>query len=44
MKAIATIEGMSYATVNFHLNNARRALEASSLAQATALATRLKLI
>lgn len=44
MKAIATIEDMSYATVNFHLNNARKALEASSLAQATALATRLKLI
>lgn len=44
MKAIATIENMSYATVNFHLNNARKALDASSLAQATALATRLKLI
>lgn len=44
MKDIASIEGMSYATVNFHLNNARRALDASSLAQATALATRLKLI
>lgn len=44
MKAIAVIENMSYATVNFHLNNARKALEASSLAQATALATKLKLI
>ena len=44
MKDIASIEDMSYATVNFHLNNARRALDASSLAQATALATRLKLI
>ena len=44
MKAIATIENMSYATVNFHLNNARKALDASSLAQATALATKLKLI
>lgn len=44
MKAIATIESMSYATVNFHLNNARKALDASSLAQATALATKLKLI
>lgn len=44
MKAIATIEDMSYATVNFHLNNARKALDASSLAQATALATKLKLI
>lgn len=44
MKATATIENMSYATVNFHLNNARKALDASSLAQATALATKLKLI
>lgn len=44
MKAIATIEDMSYATVNFHLNNARKALDATSLAQATALATKLKLI
>lgn len=44
MKAIATIENMSYANVNFHLNNARKALDASSLAQATALATKLKLI
>ena len=44
MKAIATIEAMSYATVNFHLNNARKALDAASLAQATALATKLKLI
>jgi LuxR family transcriptional activator of conjugal transfer of Ti plasmids len=44
MKAIATIENMTYANVNFHLNNARKALDASSLAQATALATKLKLI
>lgn len=44
MKDIASIEDMSYATVNFHLNNARRALDACSLAQATALATKLKLI
>lgn len=44
MKAIATIENMSYATVNFHLNNARKSLDASSLAQATALAAKLKLI
>lgn len=44
MKAIATIENLSYATVNFHLNNARKALDASSLAQATALAAKLKLI
>jgi len=44
MKDIAAIEDMSYATVNFHLNNARRALDANSLAQATSLATKLKLI
>ena len=44
MRDIANIENLSYATVNFHLNNARRALDASSLAQATALATKLKLI
>ena len=44
MRAIATIEGMSFATVNFHLNNARKALDAGSLAQATAIATRLGLI
>jgi LuxR family transcriptional regulator, activator of conjugal transfer of Ti plasmids len=44
MRDIASIEGMSFATVNFHLNNARKALDAGSLAQATALATRLKLI
>lgn len=44
MRAIAAIEGMSFATVNFHLNNARKTLDAGSLAQATALATKLKLI
>jgi len=44
MRDIALIEGMSFATVNFHLNNARKALGAGSLAQATALATKLKLI
>lgn len=44
MRAIATIEAMSYANVNFHLNNARKALDASSLSQATALATKLRLI
>lgn len=44
MRDIASIEGMSFATVNFHLNNARKALGAGSLAQATALATKLKLI
>jgi LuxR family transcriptional activator of conjugal transfer of Ti plasmids len=35
---------MSFATVNFHLNNARKVLDAGSLAQATALATKLGLI
>ncbi|WP_245490205.1 MULTISPECIES: hypothetical protein [unclassified Mesorhizobium] len=35
---------MSFATVNFHLNNAPKALDAGSLAQARALATKLKLI
>ncbi|WP_292520862.1 autoinducer binding domain-containing protein [Mesorhizobium sp.] len=44
MRAIAAIEGMSFATVNFHLNNARKTLDAGSLAQATHLATKLKLI
>lgn len=44
MKDIASIECMSYATVNFHLNNDRKALDASSPAQAAALATKLKLI
>ncbi|MER8836854.1 autoinducer binding domain-containing protein [Mesorhizobium sp. M0909] len=44
MRAIAAIEGMSFATVNFHLNNARKTLDAGSLAQATALATKLELI
>ncbi|WP_256481306.1 LuxR C-terminal-related transcriptional regulator [Ciceribacter sp. RN22] len=44
MRAIATIEDMTYANVNFHMNNARKALNAGTLAQATALATKLKLI
>jgi LuxR family transcriptional activator of conjugal transfer of Ti plasmids len=44
MRAIATIENMSFATVNFHLNNARKALDAGSRAQATAIATKLGLI
>jgi LuxR family transcriptional activator of conjugal transfer of Ti plasmids len=44
MRAIATIEAMSYATVNFHINNAKKALDAASLPQATALATKMKLI
>lgn len=44
MRAIATIEKMSFGTVNFHLNNVRKTLDAGSLAQATALATKLGLI
>lgn len=44
MRDIAVLENMSFATVNFHLNNARKALDASSLAQATAIATKLGLI
>ena len=44
MRDIAVLEDMSFATVNFHLNNARKALDAGSLAQATAIATRLRLI
>lgn len=44
MRAIAAIENMTYANVNFHMNNARRALDAGTQAQATALATKLKLI
>lgn len=44
MKDIAVLENLSFATVNFHLNNARETLEAASLAQATAVATKLKLI
>ncbi|MEI2298727.1 autoinducer-binding transcriptional regulator TraR [Ensifer sp. MJa1] len=44
MREIATIENMSYWNVNFHMNNARRKLNAYSLPQATALATKLKLI
>lgn len=44
MKDIAALENLSFATVNFHLNNAREILDAASLAQATALATKLELI
>lgn len=44
MRAIAILESMSFSTVSFHLNNARKALDAASLAQATALATKLGLI
>ena len=44
MREIATIENMTYANVNFHMNNARKKLNAVTQAQATALATKLKLI
>jgi LuxR family transcriptional activator of conjugal transfer of Ti plasmids len=44
MSVIADIENMTYWNVNFHMNNARRKLNAYSLPQATALATKLKLI
>ncbi|WP_244655338.1 autoinducer-binding transcriptional regulator TraR [Rhizobium lusitanum] len=44
MRDIADLENLSFGTVNFHLNNARKALDAGSLIQATALATKLKLI
>ncbi len=41
---IAAIENISFATVTFHLNNARKALDVGTLPHATALATKLKLI
>ncbi|MFA1621251.1 autoinducer binding domain-containing protein [Rhizobium mongolense] len=44
MRAMATIENMTYSNVNFQLNKARKALDAGTLPQATALATKLKLI
>jgi LuxR family transcriptional activator of conjugal transfer of Ti plasmids len=44
MKEAAMIEGISVPDVAFHLENARRALGAVSLAQAIATATRLQLI
>lgn len=44
MKDIAQLERISFGTANFHLNNARKILDAASLQQATALATRLRLI
>lgn len=44
MRAMATIENMTYSNVNSHLNKARKALDAGTLPQATALATKLKLI
>lgn len=44
MREIADLENMSFATANFHLNNARKVLDALSLAQATAMATKIGLI
>jgi LuxR family transcriptional regulator, activator of conjugal transfer of Ti plasmids len=44
MKAIAVIEDTSYANVCFHLRNAKQALGATTLPQATAIATLLGLI
>jgi LuxR family transcriptional activator of conjugal transfer of Ti plasmids len=41
---IATIEGMKYSNVCFHMSNARKKLNASTSAQAAVHATRLKLI
>lgn len=44
MKAIAVIEATSYANVCFHLRNAKHALGATTLPQATAIATALGLL
>lgn len=44
MQDIATMEEITSSTVAFHLNNARKVLEAVTLPQATAIATRLQLI
>ncbi len=44
MRAIATIEDTSYANVCFHLRNAKQALGASTLPQATSIATALGLV
>ncbi len=44
MAEIAEIENISFSTANFHLNNARKALDARSLQQATATAAKLGLI
>lgn len=43
-RGIAVHEDMSFATVSFHLNNARKARDAGSPAQTTAIATKLGLI
>lgn len=44
MAEIAELENISFSTANFHLNNARKALDARSLQQATATAAKLGLI
>jgi len=44
MRAIATIEQMSYGNVAFHIRNAKAALGVLSLPQATAVARELGLI
>lgn len=44
VRDIALIEKVSCHNVSFHLNKARRALNANTIAQATAIATKLKLI
>lgn len=44
MQDIATMEEMTHATVAFHLNKARKVLDAGTLPQATAIATRFGLI
>ena len=42
-KDIAQIENLSYSTVAFHINNAKQALGAMSLSQATRIGTELRL-
>jgi LuxR family transcriptional activator of conjugal transfer of Ti plasmids len=44
MRAIAILEDLSYATICFHLRNAKQSLGVTSLSQATAVATSLHLI
>jgi LuxR family transcriptional activator of conjugal transfer of Ti plasmids len=44
MRATTTLEEMTYSTVAFHLLAVRRTLDAFSLPQATAIATKLRLM
>ncbi len=44
MAEVADLENISFSTANFHLNNARKVLDARSLQQATATAAKLGLI